>query len=320
MRHLPLAAAMGCTMALAACDPGDGLPPPTAPLPPSPDYGQLGEGPVQVRFDGVFYAPHQVLEFRPGARIELRVVAEPRNPSIGPTPPQWTSFVIQTDAPPALLSLSREIRSRDVEVEVIGSTEESVTAQAYVGIVEIEVREPADEVGIAQTYELRIVAPGDGFREPYEISIEPTPLRFRVAAREAQIPCDVLTLTAQADGTSGPAGSFFSRLFPDVTEFRTGRLTLRSTRFGVGMRLPGPYRLRGGELAEAAWDPSAQRKPDATGHPMLFIAGMELMADGDGFEQTFTPGWFDDLELSAHAPGCEPLRIHCDARGACHTE
>jgi len=313
VKPLSLTAVICCVVAGAACGAGDGSPAPTAP--PAPDLRQAPPGQERIRFDGVFYAPHQVLELRPGAGVELRVVADPGYPSIGPTPPQWTSFVVQTDAPPALLSLSREVRSRDVET--IGPTGESLTAQEYFGIVRIEVREPGDGVGNGQAYELRIVAPEDGFAEPEEIEIEATPLRFRVAAGEAPIPCDALTLTAWAEGGGGPAGRFFSRLFPDATEFQSGRITLRSSGFGVGMRLLAPYRFRGGELMDTGWDPSAQRKQDTTGHPFLFAAGMGLRPQAEGFEQTFALGWFDELEFEAHAPGCEPRRIRCDMRGGC---
>lgn len=315
MRYLRLAAVIGCAVAGAACGAGDDSPAPTAP-PPPPDF-RASPGRERIRFDGVFYAPHQVLELQPGARVELQVVADPGHPSLGPTPPQWTSFVVKTDAPPELLTLSHEIQSRDVEVT--GPIDESLTAQEYFGVVRIEVHEPADGVGAGQTYELRIVAPGDGFAEPHEIEIDLTPLRFRVTAGEAPIPCDALVLRAETDGGSGPAGRFFSRLFPDATEFRSRRITLRSPRFGVGMRLLAPYRFRGGELADIGWDPSAQRKQDTTGHPFLFVADMKLAPAGEGFEQTLSLGWFDDLELEASAPGCEPHRLSCE-RGFCVTD
>lgn len=298
MKPLSLAAVIGCAVAGAACGVGDGSPAPTSPSSPARE---------RIRFDGVFYAPHQILELQPGARVELRVVADPGYPSIGPTPPQWTSFAVQTDAPPRLVSLSHEIRSRDVEV--IGPMDEMLTGQVYFGVVRIEVGEPADGAGVGQTYELRIVAPGDGFAE--------MPLRFRVAAGEAPIPCDALVLAPELAGGSGPAGRFFSRLFPDAQEFRSGRITLRSPRFVVGMRLLAPYRFRGGELMDTPWDPSAQRKQDVTGHPFLFVAGAELMPDGEGFEQRFDLGWFDELELLASAPGCEPRRLRCETRGGC---
>ena len=296
MKPLSLAAVIGCAVAGAAC--GDGSPAPTSPSPP---------GRERIRFDGVFYAPHQILELEPGARIELHVVADPGYPSTGPAPPQWTSFEVQTDAPPGLVSLSHEIRSRDVEV--LGPMDEMLTGQEYFGVVRIEVGEPADGAGVGQTYELRLVAPGDGFAE--------TPLRFRVAAGETPIPCDALVLTPEPAGGSGPAGRFFSRLFPDAADYRSGRITLRSPRFGVGMQLLAPYRFRGGELKDASWDPSAQRKQDVTGHPFLFLAGAELIPDGKGFEQTFDLGWFDALELLASAPGCEPRRLRCETRGGC---
>ena len=310
MRNLRLASVIGCVVAGAAC--GDG-----SPAAPSPsDLLRPSREPMQIRFDGVFYVPHQVIELRPGALVELHVVAEPEEPSIG-LPPPWTSFVVETDAPPDFVSLSREIRSRDVEVTLEPGGD--VTAQAFFGVVRIEVREPAGGAGIGQIYELRIAPPEEGFAQPYQIEIEGAPLRFRVTAGDAPIPCDALTLTAHADGGTGRPGRFFSRLFPDATEFHSGRVTLRSSRFGVGMRLLAPYRFRGGELANMGWDPSAQRKQDTTGHPFLFVAGMGLAPDGEGFEQTLDFGWFDDLELDATAPGCEPLRLRCE-RGSCVTD
>ena len=308
------AAVIGSMVAGAAC--GDGAPASTAP--PPPDL-RAPPGVERIRFDGVFYAPYQILELRPGAPMELQVVADPGNLSTRATPPQWTSFVVKTNAPPELVSLSSEVRSRDREI-IREPSGESLTAQEYFGIVRVDVHEPADEAGIGQTYELRIVPPADGFAEPDEVEIEATPLRFRVAASEAPIPCDALTLTARAEGGRGPAGRFFSRLFPDATEFHSGRITLRSSRFGVGMRQLAPYRFRGGELMDTGWDPSAQRKQDTTGHPFLFVSGMELIPQAEGFEQTFALGWFDELEFEAHAPGCEPRRIRCDSRGACLTQ
>lgn len=318
MRSLPLVAVVGSVVAGAACGAGDEVP--TAP-PASPDLRPAPPGLERIRFDGVLYAPHQILELRPGARVELRVVADPGHPSTRLTPPEWTSFVVETDAPPELVSLSREVRSRDVEIEIVGPMgEESRTAQDYFGVVAIEVREPADGLGFGQTYELRIAPPEDGFAEPPEVEIEEAPLRFRVAASEAPIPCAALTLMAQAEGGRGPAGHFFSRLFPDVTEYRSVRITLRSSRFAVGMRLLAPYRFRLGELMDTAWDPSGQRKEDTTGHPPMFVADMGLVPLADGFEQTFDLGWFDELEFLAHMPGCEPRRIRCTLREGCSSD
>ena len=72
MKTLLLAAVLGCVVAGTACGSGDG--PPTAPS-PSDLFRRPSDGPALVRFDGVLYAPHQIIELRPGARTELQVVA-----------------------------------------------------------------------------------------------------------------------------------------------------------------------------------------------------------------------------------------------------
>ena len=71
---------------------------------------------------------------------------------------------------------------------------------------------------------------------------------------------------------------------------------------------------------DTPWDPSAHRKQDVTGHLFLLMAGAELISDGEGFEQTFTLRWFDDLKFVTYASGCEPRPIRCDMRGACLAE
>ena len=60
VRNLRLAGVIGCVVAGAAC--GDG-----SPAAPSPsDLLRPSREPMQIRFDGVFYVPHQVIELRPG--------------------------------------------------------------------------------------------------------------------------------------------------------------------------------------------------------------------------------------------------------------
>ena len=191
---------------------------------------------------------------------------------------------------------------------------------AQVGIIRLEALESGENTDPGQIHEIRIGAPTWGFPGPPEIEVDTTPLRFRVVAPSPTIPCEELVLTARSDRRSGDPGRFFRRLFKDPGEFHSGRITIRAPGFGIGLRLVVPYRFRGGELTDTDWDPSAQRQTDEIGFPFLFAAGMNLRSVGDGFEQTFELGWFDELEFEAYAPGCEPRRLRCTMRGSCFTD
>ena len=113
------------------------------------------------------------------------------------------------------------------------------------------------------------------------------------------------------------------RFAPLIVAFRS-----KYTRYSSLTRLVSraPHRSRRSRgfhhrlLTDTEWDPSAQRKTDEIGFPFLFAAGMNLRAVEGGFEQTFELGWFDELELVAHAPGCESRRLRCSTRGSCSTD
>ena len=49
----------------------------------------------------------------------------------------------------------------------------------------------------------------------------------------------------------------------------------------------------------------------------MFAFGLDLEECGDGFEQTLSLAWFDELKLRAAIPGCAPVELHCDDRGRC---
>ena len=274
-----------------------------------------------VRLDGVFYAPGSVIELSPGKPIEIEVRAHPTDSfSLEPRTPNWASFVVETDASAERLSIRHWIAWREFSEAEHPESGDLVRVGSSVGIIRLEAVESGANADPGRIHQIRIGAPAGGFPGPPEIEVDTTPLRFRVVAPSPAISCDELTLTADSDHRSGEPGGFFRRLFAEAGEFDSGRIRLRAPGFGAGLRLVAPYRFRGGELTDTEWDPSAQRKTDEIGFPFLFAAGMNLRAVEGGFEQTFELGWFDELELVAHAPGCEPRRLRCDTRGSCFTD
>ena len=332
MRMRPAAAAVGFLLLTGGCGSEDGAHVPTAPPapapPPAPEPTPPPPGPpppdrVMLRPGGVFYAPHQVTELTPGASVQIEVTAHP--PTFYLTPdwiartPDWASFTVETDAPPGVLRVRRWIERREVE-HLLSDTDELTTRSVAVGVVELHAIELGAGEPAQAVHQVRIGAPAGGFSGPFEIEVDRTSLLFRVVPPTPAVPCEELALNVRSDRRSQEPGRFFRRLFEDADGFRAGRITIQAPGFGIGLRLMAPYRLRGGELTDAAWDPSAQRQTDEVGSPFLFVAGMDLRPAGSGFEQTFDLGWFDELEILTHAPGCESRRIRCDTRGACFTE
>ena len=333
MRTRPALALLGCLLATAGCGSDDGPQTPTAPsrapvpepTPPPPDLPMGPSESFLLQLDGVFYAPGSVIELSPRNPIEIEVTAYPvttwTTPTwLGPPVPNWAGFVVETDAPAEKLSIRRWIAWREFDETEHPDTGEPVRVGAQVGIIRLEALESGENTDPGQIHEIRIGAPAGGFPGPEEIEVDTTPLRFRVVAPSPAIPCEELVLTVRSDRPSGEPGRFFRRLFEEAGEFAAGRIALQAPGFGVGLRLLAPYRLRGGELTDAAWDPSGQRQTDEIGFPFLFAAGMNLRQEGGGFEQTFELGWFDELEFVTHAPGCEPRRLRCDTRGSCFTD
>ena len=318
---------LGFLLATAGCGSDDGPPTPTAPprgtipepIPPPPDPPMPER--LLLRLEGVFYAPASVIELSPGNPIEIEVFVYPDTsfPFEAGTP-NWAGFVVETDAPAEMLLIRQRITWREVVETEHPETGDPVRTGVAVGIIRLEALESGETTDAGEVHEIRIGAPAGGFPGPPEIEVDPTPLRFRVVAPMPAISCHELTLTAESDHRSGEPGVFFRRLFEEAGEFDSGRIMLRAPGFGAGLRLLAPYRFRGGELADTEWDPSAQRKTDEIGFPFLFAAEMNLRPVGEGFEQTFELGWFDDLEFLADAPGCDPRSLRCNMRGSCSTD
>ena len=331
MRKRSALAALGFLLMTGGCGSGDSPRTPTAPPPPAPPPapgptpppppGPPPSGRIMLRPDGVFYAPYWVTELIPGTTVQIELLAHPptiyRYPDWIARTPDWANFTVETDAPPSVLRVRRWIQRREVERSA-SDTEE--TPYVAVGIVEIRAVEAGTGAHAEAIHEVRIGAPAAGFPGPLAIEVDTTPLRFRVVPPIPTVLCGELALTARSDRGLPEPGRFFRRLFEDADEFRSGRITIRAPGFGIGLRLLAPYRFRGGELTDTAWNPSAQRQADDVRSPFFFAAGMDLRPVGSRFEQTFDLGWFDELEFLAHAPGCEPRRIRCDTRGACVTE
>lgn len=330
MRTRLVPAVLGILLATGGCGSGDSARTPTAPSPPATGPTPPPPGPppppvdrIKLRPDGVFYAPNRVTELIPGMAVQIELMAYPqtiyRYPDWIARTPDWVNFTVETDAPPSVLRVRRWIERREIELPFL-DTDETQTDSVAVGVVQIHAVDVGTIEQARAAHQVRIGAPPGGFPGPLAIEVDAAPLRFRVVPPSPAVPCEELAVTARSDRQPQEPGGFFRRLFENAGEFRSGRVTIRASGFGIALRLLAPYRLRGGELTDAAWDPSAQRRTDEVGSPLLFVAEMDLRPMGSGFEQTFDLGWFDELEFLAHAPECAPQRIRCDMRGACSTE
>ena len=146
MRTLSALAVFGFFLTTAGCGSDDGPRTPTAPVrPPVPEPTPSPPDPptfperMQLRFDGVFYAPGSVIELTPGAAVQIQVEAHPptfyQSPDWIAFTPDWAAFTVETDAPPSVLRVGRWIERREVESN-LPDTGESETRSVSIGMVE----------------------------------------------------------------------------------------------------------------------------------------------------------------------------------------
>ncbi len=287
-------------LALAGC--GDDAPVTPAPPPPPPEPPPPAPRPdpdaIPVGFGGVLPASGSALILHPGTEFVIPVMADgDLGQAVGN--PAWTGIPVRvvTDAPAAVLSVPGAL------------TVEGGHEPHLLRIRALESAEVAPEV-----YTVHLEAPPGGLPELSGLSfrVESEPVRFRLVDRGLTEPpdCSRLTLGPRAGVRAGDGGALGENWFGDLgSGFRSADLVLRSPGTNAELRLVDAYQqLPYGGLGEAY-----------NLVPVMFAHGLDLEATADGFEQTLSLAWFDELTLRATVPGCVPVTLRCDDRGRCRT-
>ena len=268
-------------------------PPPEPPPPPSPDPDA-----IPVGFGGVLPAPGAALTLHPGTEFVIPVMADG---DLGEAVenPAWTGIPVRvvTDAPATVLSVPGEL--------TVGGRQ----APDLLRIRALESAEVAPEV-----YTVQLEAPPDGLPERLGLSfrLESEPVRIRLVDPGPAEPADCgrLALGPRAGVRAGDGGALGENWFGDLgSGFRSADLVLRSPGTDAELRLVDAYQqLPYGGLGGAY-----------NLVPVMFAHGLDLEETPDGFEQTLSLAWFDELTLRATVPGCVPVTLRCDNRGRCRT-
>ena len=274
------------------------LPPPPPPPGPSPPP-QPDPDAIPVGFGGVLPAPGTALTLHPGTEFLIPVMAD-ADLSDYVRRAGWSGILVRvvTDAPADVLSVPGEVSAQGWEDPAL---------------LTIRVLQPVEPAGFDQTYEVRLETPPEGFPELFGLSfrLEAEPVQVRIAdPGPAEVDCDGLSFAVTGAVRRGDGGSVGVSWFGDIgSDYRSADLTLRASVSGAELRLvsdyqPLPYRDFGDAYNLV---------------PVMFAFDLDLDETGDGFEQTLSLAWFDELQLRAAAPGCAPIELHCTARGRCRT-
>ena len=287
-------------LALAGCG-GDAVVTPT-PLPPPPPPPEPSPPPdpdaIPVGFGGVLPAPGTALPLHPGTEFLIPVMAG-ADLSDYVRRSGWTGIPVRvvTDAPAGVLSVPGDVLAQGWEEPVV---------------LTIRARDPGESAGFDETYEVRLEAPPEGFPDLFGLSfrLESEPIRVRVVdpGPTGQADCAGLSLARRGTVRRGDGGVVGENWFGDLgSDFRSADLVLRSPERDAQLRLLSAYQpLPYGDFGDAY-----------NLFPVMFAFGLDLEESGDGFEQTLSLAWFDELRLRATAPGCPPIDLHCDDRGRC---
>ena len=280
--------------------------PPATGEPAPPDETPEPVHRTLIGFGGPLFQPGATLTLRPGERLLLPVMAgRGSDYSRGGAGP-GLSVLVRTDAPPSVLTVSAEVRVRSASEP---------------GLVEVRALDRAPgggEPGTGGTETWRVWLeedPAQVFAEGWGFGLDPTPLRFSVAAARAPSPpCEGLELTARAATGSRDGGIRAPLVFGSLAEdFRQVEVALRAGHPETSLTLLSRYTLPYEDL-----DPDSERARVQYGlYPTTFAFDLGFREAGSGFEQTMVLGVFDALRLRAEAPGCEAVELSCDAAGRC---
>ena len=270
-------------------------PPPPAPAPPPEEIRLFPAG-----FGGPLFQPGGTLRLDPGGRILIPVMTRVSDFTNGGEKP-GLSILVKTEAPPEVLSVSSQV--------FVGGWEDP-------GLVEVQAAEGPSRGEPSAAYRLwleedpdEVWAPGLG------LDLDPTPLHIAVLeAPSPPPPCETLELRARAGARRRDGGTRARLTFgPLADDFHSGTIILRADHPETSLSLLSQYQMPYADL-----DPESDRaRVRYHLYPTTFAFGLGLRETGGGFEQTMTLGWFDELQLRAEAPGCDPVDLHCDESGRC---
>lgn len=300
MKFFPrtLAVVPALVLLAAGCrqDSGATLASPASPAPPPamPEELRL----VPFAFGGPLFQPETKLRLPRGARIVIPVVTSaPRLVEGGP----GVSILVRTDAPQAVLSLSPSV---------------NVLSSSAPGLVEIQALRGTSSGGRPDTYRVWLEAdPTDRWAPGWGPDVDETPVRIAVVEPPAPAPpCGTLELTAGGAAGSGDGGTRARLTFGSVgDDFRSGTITLAADHPQTSLSLLSRYQMPYADL-----DPESDRaRVRFHLYPTSFAFGLNLRETPDGFEQTMSLGWFDEVRLRAEAPGCDPVELSCSDDGHC---
>lgn len=287
---LALAALAGCGED-AAVTPSP-LPPPPAPPPrPAPDA-------IPIGFGGVFPRSGAAMTLHPGTEFVVPVTAD-GDLAEAMRSPGWTGIPVRivTDAPATVLSVPGGL---------------TVEGRREPDLLRIRALETVAET--PEIYTVALEAPPAGFPEPSGLSfrLEAAPIRIRLVdpAPTGEADCGSLALAPRGGIRRGSGGALGESWFGDPGhDFRFADLVLRSPGSQAELRLVEAYQQL----------PSGNFGAFYNLVPVTFVHGLELDGTADGFEQTLSLAWFDQLSLRASIPGCAPITLRCDDRGRCRT-
>ena len=268
-------------------------PPPGTPPPTAPEVQLIPFG-----FGGPLFQPDTILRIAPGTRLVIPVMTSFSSlNSVG----RGASVLVRTDAPQTVLSVSSS-------VSVVGSGEP--------GLVEVHALDSASSGEPPDTYRVWLEEdPAELWPEGWGPGVDERPLHLAVLeAPPPPPPCETLELRARVGARRRDGGTRARLTFgPLADDFRSGTITLRTDHPETSLSLLSQYRMPYEDL-----DPESDRaRVRYHVYPTTFAFGLGFRETGGGFEQTMTLGWFDELQLRAEAPECDPVDLHCDESGRC---
>ena len=302
--RFPIACALLITSLLflaPACQPEQVAPPaPTVPSPPPPPPAT--PVPPETRylvpgFTGLHFIPGQPLLLAEGSSVFVDI-----NWIGGDGFPQnAVPYRIVSDAPPSELSIAPSTVEvgpgmRNADAIILSAVADDRAAELPATYA-IEVQ-PEGPLAEGWTYDLS--------RATMQVTVvEPEP--STPVSEPSATACDPTSLEAVAHSGVRDVGSWMRAVHGDeLIRYFSGDILLSTAHPKTALSLLAPYR-RPFAHRETEDGPPLYRP-----YPFGFLWDLDLRETGEGFEQTLSLAWFDDLRLLVDVPGCDRLEAICD--------